>query len=63
MESTQGLSLHSYLYLKIAKPPSFSYFLKFLFFLLQNQRTKGYNRFCLEEGVGTGMIVGKGVGG
>jgi hypothetical protein len=32
METTQGISLHSYLYLKLAKTPCFSYYLLCFFF-------------------------------
>jgi hypothetical protein len=49
MGATLGLSLYSYLYLKLAKMPCFSYYL-LLFLLQQNQRTRGQNRFCLETG-------------
>jgi hypothetical protein len=41
-----GISLYSYLYLKVAKMLSFILFLKFS--LQQNWRTKEWNRFCLE---------------
>jgi hypothetical protein len=55
IETTQGISLRSYLYLKLAKMPCF--FKSFLiFFLLQNWRTRGQNRFCL----GVGMEGGRG---
>jgi hypothetical protein len=37
MEATLGISLYSYLYLKLAKMPHLSYW-----------RTRGQNRFCLE---------------
>jgi hypothetical protein len=43
-ETTQGNSLCSYLFLKLAKMARFSSSLLFLF--LQNQRTRGWNRFC-----------------
>jgi hypothetical protein len=45
MEITQGISLCSYLYLKLAKIPCFSNYI-LCFFLLQNWRTGGQNRFC-----------------
>jgi hypothetical protein len=32
METTQGISLRNYLYLKLAKPPCFSHFLLCFFF-------------------------------
>jgi hypothetical protein len=46
MEAMLGISLYSYLYLKLAKTPCFS----FIFFLQQNQRTREWNRFSLETG-------------
>jgi hypothetical protein len=67
METTQAISLYSYLYLKLAKIPCFSY--RLMFSHLQNHRTGGWNRFCLESGQGSchggGMreVVGKVVGG
>jgi hypothetical protein len=61
METTQGNSLCSYLYLKLAKMSCFSFYL-LSFFLLQNLRTGGQNRFCWGVGeVGTsGNGKGKG---
>jgi hypothetical protein len=44
IKTTQGNSLCSYLYLKLAKMPCISSFL--YFFLLQNLRTGRQNRFC-----------------
>jgi hypothetical protein len=44
MEITQGKSLCSYLYLKLAKMTCFM-FLSFFFFLLQNQRIGGRTGF------------------
>jgi hypothetical protein len=41
METSKGTS--TYLYLKLAKVP----LLSFMFFLQQNWRTGGQNRFCL----------------
>jgi hypothetical protein len=32
METTQGISLYSYIYLKLARTPCFSYYLLFYFF-------------------------------
>jgi hypothetical protein len=49
MEISQGSSLSSYLYLKLAKMSSFSFYLSFL----QNRRARGLNRFCPERSVGT----------
>jgi hypothetical protein len=47
MEVTQGISLYSYLYLKLGKTLSFScYFL--CFFSQHSWRTRGRNRFCPE---------------
>jgi hypothetical protein len=42
METTQEISMYSYLYFKLAKAPCFPYYLLF-FFLLQNWRTRGWN--------------------
>jgi hypothetical protein len=60
METTQRLSLYSYLYLKLAKTPCFSCY-SFMLFLLQNLITGGRNRFC-SSGV-EGELVEKGAGG
>jgi hypothetical protein len=50
MEKMLGISLYSYLYLKLEKVLSF--LLLFMFSLQQNRR-RGQNRFCLEaRGVG-----------
>jgi hypothetical protein len=49
METTQGISLYCYPYLKLAKTPCFSYYL-LCFFLQQNQRTRVQNRFYPEVG-------------
>jgi hypothetical protein len=44
METTQGISLYSYLYLKVAKMPCFAYcLLCFLFNIIRG-------KFCPEEG-------------
>jgi hypothetical protein len=51
MEATQGISLYSYLHFKQAKN-AMSFFLSYVFFLQQNRRTRGQNRFCLEVGGG-----------
>jgi hypothetical protein len=58
METTQGNSLCSYLYLKLAKMPCFS-FLSFMFFLLQNLRTGGWNWFWGRAGT-SGRLEGRG---
>jgi hypothetical protein len=47
MEAMLGISLHSYLYLKVAKTLCFSYYL-LCFLFNKNQRTRGWNRFCPE---------------
>jgi hypothetical protein len=52
MEAMLGISLYSYLYLKLAKPLYFSYYL--MFFLQKTRRIRGQNRFCWEAGVGGG---------
>jgi hypothetical protein len=45
MEATQRISLYSYLHLKLAK--TLLYLLSYKFFLQQNQRTRGWNRYSL----------------
>jgi hypothetical protein len=53
MEITQGISLHSYLYLKLAKMPCFSYYLLcFFFYKIKEQ----------ESGRGSAWRRGSGVG-
>jgi hypothetical protein len=62
METTPGISLHSYLLSQTSKNTIFL-FLSFMFFLPQNLRTGGWNRFCRGRGVGTGRsgeVVGNG---
>jgi hypothetical protein len=46
MEAMLGISLHSYPYIKVAKMLSF--LLSLMLSLQQNQRTRGWNRFCPE---------------
>jgi hypothetical protein len=59
MEATLGISLYSYLYLKLAKTLHLSYYL-LCFSLQQNWRTRGQNRFCLEAGEGgKGVVEGE----
>jgi hypothetical protein len=50
MDAMLGISLYSYLYLKLAKMLCLYYYL--LFSLQQNQRTRGQTRFFLEGGWG-----------
>jgi hypothetical protein len=50
MEAMIGISLYNYLYLKLAKMLYHSYYL--IFSIQQNQRTRGWSRFCLEAGSG-----------
>jgi hypothetical protein len=53
LEAMPGISLYSYLYLKLAKTLSFS--LSLMFSLQQNQRTRGQKRFCPDwQGKGWG---------
>jgi hypothetical protein len=40
METTQGISLYSYLYLKLAKPQYFYYLLCFFFYIIKEQEGK-----------------------
>jgi hypothetical protein len=56
MEATLGISLHSYLYLKLAK---MQFFLLYLMFSLQNLQNKGAEQVLPESGRG----VGEGKGG
>jgi hypothetical protein len=61
METMLGISLYSYLYLKLAK--TLSFLLSLLFSIQQNQRKRGWNRFCLEaEGNGEKRKGQKGCG-
>jgi hypothetical protein len=48
MEALLGITMYSYLYLKLAKMLSF--LLSLMFSLQQNQRTRWQNRFCPEAG-------------
>jgi hypothetical protein len=60
MKISQRNSLCSYLYLKL-KCRVFSFYLIF-FFLLQNQRTEAWNKFCPVERAGNsgrGEVMGK----
>jgi hypothetical protein len=52
----QGNSLYSYLHLKLAKTLCVSFY-RLCFFLQQNQRTRGQNRFCPEVGGGVAQIM------
>jgi hypothetical protein len=54
METTQGISLCSYLYLKLAKMPCFSFYLLCFFF---------YKFGKQEGGTGSGWGVGVGISG
>jgi hypothetical protein len=47
MEAMLGISLYRYLYSKLAKN-DMSFLLSLMFSLQQNQRTRGWNRFCLK---------------
>jgi hypothetical protein len=50
METTPGISLCSYLYLKLGKATCFSFYLLLYLLLLHNRRTGGRNRFYRGEG-------------
>jgi hypothetical protein len=52
METTQGISLHSYPYLKLAKTPCFSYYLLCLFFYKIRGQEGGT---CSVQGGGQGV--------
>jgi hypothetical protein len=54
MEATLGISLNSYLNLKLAK--TLSFLLSLRLSLQQNQR-RGRNRFCPEAGSGEGKLA------
>jgi hypothetical protein len=63
METTQGISLFIYLYLKLAKTPCFSYYLCFFFYKIGEQEG-GTGSAHWEVGTdGRREVVGKGVGG
>jgi hypothetical protein len=51
MKITQGISLYSYLYLKLAKTPCFSCY-HLCFFFYRKNRTGGQKLFCPETGEG-----------
>jgi hypothetical protein len=48
MEARLGISVYSYLHLKLAK--TLSFLLPLMFSLQQNWRIRGRKRFCLEVG-------------
>jgi hypothetical protein len=54
MEAMLGISLYSYLYLKLAKN-AMPFLLSLMFSLHQNWR-KGQNKFCLEASGGSGVV-------
>jgi hypothetical protein len=54
VETIQGISLYSYLYLKLAKIPCFSYYLLYFFFY---KETRGQNRFWWEVGVDMAQVM------
>jgi hypothetical protein len=58
METTQGISLYTYLYLKLAKMPYFSFYLLYFFssLKLENKRAEQ----VLPRGRMAGMRVGRG---
>jgi hypothetical protein len=51
MEATLGISLNSYLYLKLAKMLCLSYYLLCSLFSKIGEQEGIWNRFCLEAGV------------
>jgi hypothetical protein len=59
MEATLQISLYSCVYLKLAK--MLSLLLSLMFSLEQNQRTRGWNRFCPEVGGGRKGVRGGGL--
>jgi hypothetical protein len=54
IETIQGISLYSYLYLKLAKTACFSYYLLCIFFY-KNQRTGEQNRLRGGRGLAPGV--------
>jgi hypothetical protein len=56
MVTTPGISLYSYLYLKLAKMLCF-FLLSLMLSLQQNQRTRGQNRFSSEAVWGLGEVA------
>jgi hypothetical protein len=54
METTQRISLCSYLYLDLAKTPCFSFYLLYFFFYKIREGSRGWHQW---------EVVGKGVGG
>jgi hypothetical protein len=56
MEPMLEISLYLYFYLKLAKMLCF-FSLSLIFFLQQNRRTRGWNRFCPEAGGGEKQIM------
>jgi hypothetical protein len=67
METAQGISLYSYLYLKLAKTPCFSYFLCFFFYKIRRQEGRTGSAWIWGGEVvlawGEGKVSEKGVGG
>jgi hypothetical protein len=64
METTQGISLYSYLYLKLAKTPCFSYYLLcFFFYKIGEQEGRTGSAWKGGAPRGNGEVVGKSVGG
>jgi hypothetical protein len=51
METTQGISLYSYVYLKLSKIPYFSYYL-LLFFFYKIREQEGRTGYSPRRGVG-----------
>jgi hypothetical protein len=51
METTQGISFYSYLYLKLAKTPCFSYYL-LCFFFYKIREQKGGRDYAWRWGLG-----------
>jgi hypothetical protein len=58
METTQGISLCSHLYLKLAKMLCFSYYILYIFFYKIGEQEGDTGSAC-----GGGKVAGKGVGG
>jgi hypothetical protein len=66
METTQGISLYTYLYLKLAKTLCFSYFLCFFFYKIREKKGRTGSAWRVGSGretQGEGEVAEKGVRG
>jgi hypothetical protein len=63
METTQRISLFSYLYLKLVKTSCFFYYLLYFFFYKIGEQEGGIGSAEAGGDFGRGKVLGKGVGG